>query len=44
MPEYEVLAHRRVIKFLKSLRDERLRDIYMDPLKTLNSLSPIDVD
>ena len=25
MPEYKVLAHRRVIKFLKSLQDERLK-------------------
>jgi len=37
MPEYKVLAHRRVLKFLKSLRDERLKARLKEALAELQN-------
>ncbi len=37
MPEYKVLAHRRVIKFLKSLQDERLKARLKEALAELQN-------
>ena len=37
MPEYKVLAHRRVINFLKSLQDERLKARLKEALAELQN-------
>ena len=37
MPEYKVLAHRRVIKFLKNLQDERLKARLKEALAELQN-------
>jgi len=37
MPEYKVLAHRRVLKFLKGLQDERLKARLKEALAELQN-------
>ena len=37
MPEYGILAHRRVIKFLQSLRDEKPKNSFKEIFRELQS-------
>lgn len=37
MPEYRILAHRRVIKFLQSLQDEKLKNRFKEIFEELQN-------